>query len=942
MKHKLLAIIAILSYFLSNAQNIPELDEIVKTGKLPNGLTYYIRKNTEPKDRAELYLVNKFGSLQETDDQQGLAHFTEHMAFNGTRDFPKNTLIDYLQKAGVRFGADLNAYTSFDQTVYQLPIPTNDPELFDKGFDILLNWAGFIMNEGKEIDAERGIILEEDRARGKDMGERISKQTMPLMLMDSRYVNRIPIGKTEILKTFKHKTLVEYYKAWYRPNLQAIIAVGDFDPEVVERLIIEKFSILKNPKKSKPLERYFVPNNDKPVVKVVTDPELPYTVFQLYYKDGKEVIKTEAQYKNFLINNLINIMLSERLEAIRQQPDAPYLGASAGYGDFIGNRNAFALTVQSADAKGIERAVRSSYTEVLRMKTYGFTEGELARAKKSLLASMELSYSERTKLKSIYFINQYQQHFLTGEVSPGIEFEYQLYQKLMPAIILGEINKVAANHIKKDNQVVILQANEKDKAALPNEQTLLSWLAISTQDIEPYSESVVGESFMLEKPEPGSTVSEKRLPAIDATELTLSNGVKVIVKQTDFKTNEIQITTFSKGGTSLADRQLFRTAQYSTSIIGASGIASFSSTEMDKMLAGKNLYVSPYIGTYEEGMQAFSTPDDLETTFQLIHLYFTAPRKDTVALNILKKQLLTGISTRYENPVAAFQDTLLSVLSGHNYRTKVITSEEVKGIRSDEAIRFYRDRFSDADDFTFVIIGNVNRKVLLPLLNTYVASLPSKPTSDKIFDLGLLPLKGKVSRTVYRGLEDKATVMIVYHGLYDYSPEQNMLLNGLQAILKNTLTERLRERESGVYSPSVGISKDKTPVANYKLQISFNCAPANTERLVKAVQEEIERIKKHGVSEENLVKFKAEIKRQFELQIRENGFWLSYIKSVYKGESTETAYQTFLARTDEVTSEQLRQAALRYLNTNNVATLLLLPENAKKINFCACPGNHRK
>lgn len=906
------------------------LDLGVKKGTLPNGLTYYIRKNSEPKNRAELYLVNKIGSLQEEDNQQGLAHFAEHMAFNGTRDFPKNSLVNFLQTSGVRFGADLNAYTSFDQTVYQLPIPTDDPALFGKGFDILLNWAGYVSFDGTEIDNERGVILEEERLRGKNMQERISKQIYPVLMANSRFANRLPIGKTDILKNFQHPLIKNFYQDWYRPDLQAVIAVGDFDVAVVEKMIIEKFSALKNPASERKLIDYKVPGNKTTLVKIVTDPEYPNNSVSVFYKHPQEVVTTIPEYRNAIVRSMINSMMGDRIGEIIQKGNAPFLDASIDYSGFLGHQDAFSLSIESKDVERLEKAVKAVVAESMRMTAYGFTESELARAKQNMMSGITRSYHERNKISSSFYVNEYQKNFLTGEASPGIETEYRYYNEILPKVTLGEVNKIAASFMTKENRVVIVEANDKDKSKLPTETKLLSWLDVDPKTVTAYKEDAVNDKLFTILPLAGTILNEKKVPSLEATELTLSNGVKVVLKPTDFKDDQILFSGISKGGLSLAEEKKFRSAQYAPYIVDASGIGAFNGTQLNKMLTGKVFSSTPYINFYEEGINGSSTPADLETALQLTHLYFTSPRKDTAILNTIKEQLEVSVKNRYTNPVAAYQDTSAIIMNNRNFRSRPLTEKDLQAVTLDDAMAFYKDRFSDASDFTFFFVGTFDTEKIKPLIATYLGSLPATNRKESYKDLGLKPIDGKISRTVYRGLEDKAAVSLTYHGPYHYSEETNMELDALRSILLNKLTERLREKESGVYSPGVTVREEKIPTPQYRLGISFNCSTENVEKLIASVQDEIQILKTKGVSEEDLAKFKIEEKRQLELRLRENNFWMNTMKRVYREEEAENYVALYPGMLDKLSTENIKQAAVRYFNDDNFIRIVLLPENAKK------------
>ncbi|HEY1005698.1 MAG TPA: insulinase family protein [Sphingobacteriaceae bacterium] len=912
-------------------QQVPA-DPAVRIGKLSNGLTYYIRKNAEPKNRAELYLVNKIGSIVENDDQLGLAHFTEHMAFNGTRDFPKNEIVSYLQRAGVRFGADLNAYTGFNQTVYQLPLPTDSTEIFRKGFDILANWAGYVTFEDKEIDQERGVIVEEDRQRGKNAQERMSKQLLPVLLANSRYAERLPIGKVEILQSFKYETIRQFYRDWYRPNLQAVIAVGDFDVSEVEKLIRENFSGLKNPAKERPRPEYGLPGNKAPLARVVTDPEYPYVVAQVTYKHPEVIEKTTADLRSNAMTSMINSMLGARISEIIQKGNAPFLFAQSTYGPYQGglvNADAFTSVAVAKDAGELEKAFNAVLAENVRMKKYGFTQSELDRAKQNLLTGAEKMYKEKDKTKSSVFVQDYVQHFLTGEAIPSIDYTYEFYQKVLPAITLTEINRMAASFITDENRVLIVQAPEKEKDKLPTEQTLVKWADNAGKDVAAYVDNVVNKPLMAAKPAAGKLVSEKTIPEVGVTELTLSNGVKVVLKPTDFKNDQILFTATSPGGTSLATDQDYLSADQAAQLIDASGISEFDATQLSKLLTGKVVNVTPGITSLREGLTGAAAPKDLETALQLTYLYFTAPRKDPNVFRTQMDEMKTILAGRPAQPAAVYQDTVAAVLSSYNKRGMTPTVADLGAIDLDKAFSFYKDRFADASDFTFFFVGNFKPEEIRPMLETYLGGLPSIKRKENYRDLGIEPLKGKVTRTVYKGLENKATVSLMFHGNYDYSDDSNLMLDALKEVLDIKITERLREKESGVYSPGVSVSYSKEPKARYSIGIYFSCAAENVEKLVAAALDEVNKLKQSGATPEDIQKFVAEEKRQFELQSRDNNFWLNYLRTAYTQEQDPKKILTYPQTLSKVTVPATKEAAGKFLSGENFMRLVLMPEEKK-------------
>lgn len=913
------------------SQPLP-IDPEVKIGQLANGLTYYIRKNAEPKNRAELYLVVKAGSNMEDDDQQGLAHFAEHMAFNGTKDFPKNQLVDYLQKSGVRFGADLNAYTSFDETVYQLPLPTDDVELFSKGITILSNWAGHVTFDGEEIEKERGIIVEEDRVRGKDAGERMRKQIFPVIFHNSRYAERLPIGKIDIVKSFKYETIKRFYRDWYRPNLQAVIAVGDFDLEMVENLIKKNFEKHKNPKKERKRERYSIPLNDKPLVKIVTDPEFSYNVSYIFFKKPQVILNTTDGLLRSAIIQMINKMFEARLQEIMESGNAPFVHASGYYGPYyggLGNLNSFFITSVAKEPEALKAAVSGVMAEVVRVNKFGFTGTELSRAKQNFWADIQKQYNERNQHASSNFVNDYVAHFTTGQPIPGIEFLYTYYEKELATISIEAVNELAKVITTADNCTAILESLESNKSKLPDEQTYLSWIQEAGKGITAYEDDVIDQPLLSAIPVGGKVIREKKIETIGVTELTLSNGVTVVLKPTDFKTDEIVFTAWSTGGTSLSTDKDYLSASIAADVVNSSGIGTYDKSQLNKLLSGKVLNVSPYIDQHYEGVYGSSTPADLTTAFQLIHLYFTQPRADSNAFKMIKENYRVNIAARPSFPGAVYQDTISAVMGGYHKRSTAPSVKEVESLNLQTAYQFYKDRFADSDDITFFFVGNFSVESIKPYLETYLASLPVTDRKETYRDLNIRPVKGKLEKKVFKGLEDKASVSLFIHGDYDYSEENNMMLDVLNAALKIKLIERLREKESGVYTPGVSVNYSKTPTSSYTFNISFSCATENVEKLIKATIDELEQLKKMGVSEVDLLKYKAEEKRQMEIRFRENYFWLYYLSDVYARSEDYDRILRYNEKLNLIKPEQTKVAAQQFLSDGNFKRIVLLPEGAK-------------
>jgi zinc protease len=905
--------------------NVLPVDPNVIIGKLPNGLTYYIRQNTLPENRAELYLVNKAGSILETDAQQGLAHFAEHMAFNGTRDFPKNALVNYLQTSGVKFGADLNASTSFDETVYQLPLPTDSVKVFEKGFDILANWAGYVSFDQAELDKERGVVLEELRLRGKNAQERLQQQVLPVILSNSRYASRLPKGKEDVLKTFTQATIKSFYEDWYRPNLQAVIAVGDFDPKRVEQLIKEKFSGLKNPAAPKPRTEYTVPVTPGTTVKFATDPEFPYTLAEIIVKLPGTKIKTSTDYLQSIRTGLFNQMLNERLNELMQKPSPPFLYGNASYGGFIGKQDAF-TSIVVASPGNLEEALKTVVAETERAKKYGFTLTEFERAKQNALIQIGNAYKERDKTRSVNFVNEYQQHFLNGQAIPGIAYEYQFYLDNIDKISLEQMNAMAARFITDQNRTIVVEAPDKEKDKLPNEATLLSWITAAGKGLTPYVDNVSTKPLVDKIPEAGKIAEETTDDSVGTTTLTFENGLKVILKPTNFKNDQILITGYSFGGTSLASDADYTGASLASSVVSSSGVSEFNQIQLQKMLTGKNVSISPYISDYTQGFSGNASPEDLGTAMQLIYLYFTEPRKDNDIWQSNIAQTRAALANRGLDPGSVFQDTSAAVLNRYNFRAQVPTVALLNTATLDKAFAFYKTSFADAGAFTITIVGSFDVRSIKPLLETYLGSLPGGNSKKMYKDLMMYPPEGQVTKIVNKGIGDKSNVQLVFSGDYDYNDVNNMQMDALEEVLNIKLIERLREQESGVYAPGVRARYIKVPKGRYTISVGFGCAPENVDKLIAATMDEINKIKLNGAQLTDVQKFKAEDMRSRQVQLRENYFWMGYLAGGAQNGEDPHRILKYPATLETVTVASTKESANKYLSGKNLVKLILMPE----------------
>jgi zinc protease len=906
-----------------NAQIIP-LDTAVHTGVLANGFTYYIRHNSEPKNRVFLYLVNNVGSVLEDDDQRGLAHFMEHMNFNGTTHFPKNELVNYLQKSGVRFGADLNAYTSFDETVYQLPIPADDTSVLQNGFQIMRDWAQNATLDSVEINKERGVVLEEERL-GRGAGERMQRQYFPMILNQSRYAERLPIGKVDILNNFPASAIRRFHSDWYRPDLQALVVVGDIDVAKTEALVKQLFSDLKTPANEKSRTKYNVPLEGQNHFLLVTDKEMPETDLQILVKHREDDLVTETDYIHSMQRELFNEMVAERFAALQESADLPFISAGADIGSLLGGLDAFTLNLTMKQGK-FKEGFQAAWEVVEKIKKFGFTSTELQRAQQNYLTALETAFKEKNKTNSSEMVGEYQRLFLRREASPGISWEYQFVKDHVGQVTLEQINALVKEYIRDTNRDILLLAPEKDKSTLPDSATVSAWMdSVASEKLSAFADVVNQQPLLAVQLQPGKVVGTKTVKPLGITELGLGNGVRVILKPTEFKNDEILFLAFSPGGSSLYPDSEYQNAA-NAALIAGFGVGVFNPIQLNKLLAGKIVEVNPYIGERAEGIQGSTAPKDLETTLQLLYLRFTAPRKDTILFNNILNSSKEMVANRYSDPKNVFTDSVNRVLGNYNFRRSPPSLEKLKQIDLEKIDRIYRERFSDASGFTFVFVGSFTIDSIRPLLEKYLGSLPSLHKKEIARDLGIHIPPGKLSKKVFGGTENKATVRMVFSGDYMYGPENNITLQAIKEILSIKITQHLREDESEVYSPSVQVSFNKYPKQRYSFTVAFGCAPANADHLMESVEKEMAALRQNGPEAEDLVKFRAEYKRIHESQMTQNNYWLDYLVNQYENQEEPTATLDYTGRLERVSAAMVQEGAKKWLDGKNEIRFELLPE----------------
>jgi zinc protease len=909
------------------AQQLP-MDPDVTVGTLPNGIRYYIRQNARPEKRAELRLAVNAGSVLEDDSQLGLAHFAEHMAFNGTRNFAKQELVSYLESIGMRFGADLNAYTSFDETVYMLTVPTDSAAPLKTAMQILEDWAHGVAFDPAEIDKERGVVLEEWRL-GQGAGERLRKQYFPTLFQNSRYADRLPIGTPEVLQNFRHEDLTRFYRDWYRPDLMAVVAVGDFDKAVVEAMIREHFGrIPPAATDARKRELYPVPGHRETLVAIATDREATGTVVEVDWKLPLQEQGTVAGYRRMLKQQLYSRMLNTRFSEITQKPNPPFIGAGSSYGSFIRTSAIYSLGA-SVQNGGVETGLEAVLTEAERVRRHGFTATELERQKTNVLRAYERANAERERTESNRHADEYVRAFLENEPIPGRAAEYQLAQQLLPGITVAEVNNLAREWMTDENRVIIVTAPEREDTKLPTKQALLAVIdGVAKKDIAPYQDMVADAPLMAARPRAGRITTTKPVPGVEnATLLELSNGVKVYLKPTTFKNDQILMGAYSPGGLSLIEDSDYMSGTFAAQLVALSGLGEHDAIQLQKVLTGKAASVQAFPGTYSEGMQGAASPQDLETMMQLIHLNFSAPRNDSSAFESFMSRIAAALANRSASPEVAFGDTFSVTLWQHHHRARPQNVESLKEIDRNRAFGIFRDRFADAGDFTFVFVGAFNADSIRPLIETYIASLPSAGRVDTPRDIALRPVRGVVEKVVRRGVEPKSQTRITFSGPFEYTRENRLVIATLVGIVDMKLRDVLREDMGGTYGVNVSQSTQRFPDQRYLLSVSFGADPGRLEELVAAVFAEIEALKRNGPDAEALAKVKEQQRRQYETSLQQNEYWQSVLLREAETGEPAAGVLDFPERLQAVTSEQVRDAARRYFDMTNYVRVSLLPES---------------
>jgi zinc protease len=901
------------------------IDSNIRYGVLENGLTYYVRHNAEPANRAELWLAINAGSLLEDEDQLGLAHFLEHMLFNGTERFPEQALIDFFETVGMSFGPDINAYTSFDETVYQLRFPLDDPEIVQTAFEVLEDWAAYATIDAVEVEAERGVIIEEERLRDQNAGGRVRNQIIPVLLGDSLYAERLPIGDMEIVRTASAETIRRFYEDWYRPDLMAVVAVGDFDVDEFEAMIHEHFSDLPQPEEPRERLTFNVPDHEETRYLVISDPEYPVSTVEISYKQEAHEGQTVGDYRQLLVQFLFDDLFNFRLDEIGRQADSPFIAAYYSRSNLVRPVDSIDIGAQVRDEEILE-GLDGILTEVERIRRHGFTESELERSKIEMLSFYRRMYNNRENWESESYAAEYLRNFFTDEPIPGIARELQIAEALLPGITLDEVNDLVEDLVGEENRTVLVIAPEKEELTLPAESDLVEVIAaVEEKDLDPYADVDVAGELVSEVPLPVDVLERSEIEELGITEIELTNGVRVIMKPTNF-TQQVLFAGISPGGSSLVADDEYLEASFISNIVSESGLGDFERTELNRLLTGRGVGVSPGIENLTESMGGGAPPDELEPMFQLIYLYFTAPRADDAAFATFQDQLIAFLRNRDLTPSAALQDRLMQILYGDSIRYSVPTVEQINDLDLDRAIEIYQERFADASDFTFVFVGDFDVDVLTDYAQTYLATLPTLDREETWQDTQPDPPSGVIEEAVYAGQEEQSIVQLLFTGPFEPDYESGLQLRALETVLDILIREDLREQRGGVYASFASAEQETEPDQLYSVQVAFSTDPERVDELVAAVFELIDQVQNDGPSAELMTKATAQMIRDRELALEDNSFWLEALAD-YAFDS-ETDLRKILSYEEDVlalSAAEIQALAQEILRKEQYIQVVLYP-----------------
>jgi zinc protease len=908
------------------------VDPAIRTGKLDNGLTYFIRYNKEPEKRASFYFIQNVGALLENDDQNGLAHFLEHMALNGTEHFPGKAIISGLEKHGLEFGPNINAYTIYDETVYNLSdVPVDSPGLLDSCLLMLYDWSDYISLTDKEIDAERGVIKEEWRTR-RDADFRMMKIFLPVVLKDSKYAIRDIIGDLNVIENFKYSTLRDFYTQWYRPDLQAISIVGDFNVEDMEKKVKELFSKLKKVDNPTPRPDFEVPYHKETLFVLAADKEASQSSVSVYIKH-KALLPEEKNmgyYRNQIVIRLMNSMINTRINELLQKGTPPFVMGSVSYSELVRGVDALILSA-TANPNQEDVAMRAIFTEAERARKYGFTNGELDRVKANLLTSYENYYKQKDKIPNDSYESDIQDYFLNREPLTSIDFDFDYLKKALPGITAEEVSKLFASLMTEDNRVIVVQGPEGEGTKHLNESEAVGIISqVRNSDIAPYQDAALGESF-ISGVLPGSKVIKTvALPQFNAIEWTLANNAKVIYRKADYEKDNVILTSFSLGGTSLYETGMLPSASMLPNIIGTYGLGDFDNVTLQKMMAGKKATANVSLGEITEGINGSSTPKDFETMMQLLYLRFAKPRFDTGAHKAIMSRYAAFLKNMANDPNKILQDSVSLYLTNYSSRTVIMNNEMLGKVDLEKIRKIYTERFSNASDFTFIIVGNVDEETVKQLSEKYIGSITAGTGGEKFADNNVRPPKGKFVKDVQIPLAvPKSTVFVSHSGSFKYNSYNNVCLKVMNGILDLVLTEKIREEAGGTYGVSVNLSSQLNPYQNAQGLIMFDCDPAKAESLKAIIYSQIDSMISVGPSRQNLDKAVNNMLKNREESKLHNNYWSSVIYSWYYTGVNVNDPENYEEILKKLKVKDIQKAAKSFFGKADVADIVFRPKTEK-------------
>lgn len=938
--YRLISTIALLigfSYF-SEAQK-PDLNDKIKPdpeitiGTLENGIKYYIKQNNRPENRAEVQMVIKAGSLYEDPSQYGLAHFLEHMAFNGTKNFPKNKLVEYLESTGMSFGGDINASTSWERVYYTLQIPTDNEQMLDDGFQVLRDWLSNITLDEEQIESERKIIIEEWRLRTQEAASRSQFELFNSIYKDSRY-EEWTIGDTNVILNAPRKEFVRYYEDYYRPDITAIIAVGDFDKDKILKQIKDKFGNIPKVKTPTELKEFDIPEHKEPRVSIYENNELPNYQILMTHRHYDREQGTYKAYRESLIENLASTMLSLRFQELTTKGAAEFQFAAALKQDFPGNISPF-LGVAGLKADKLKEGYRDMLKEIFRMDQHGFLGSEYERAKARILTQYESGVKNKDNIQSANFAAEFSRNFLQNEPIPGVEGDYEITKMLIEDISLEEVNEVASSFIS-NNSVVFHHTGPSD---LLDKETILSvYEEVKSSEIEPWVDESASAKLMEGEPQEGEIVdmsmdsfsfqkNDNETKNYNVITYELSNGVKVRMMKTDLNDNQVVMRAISPGGNLLSDEELYYSAVQSDNYIGLSGIGENDLTTVNKILSDKNVSVSPYTGDYQEGLRGQASPDDLKEMFQMIHLYFTSPRQDDDAISAAIDRLKESVKNSGNDPNSVFSDSINAALYNNHPRQFNWTMDKIEKIDPTKSINWYKDRFADASDFTFYFVGKFEDGVMNEMITKYLASLPTKDREENWVDRKIRPVEGPLKKVFKVGTEAKSSVRLRIDGKYpEWGPESNMKLRAVARALQVRITEILREEKQIVYSAGAFASYDKIPEQMYNVQVVYQCDPERVDEGVEVVKEQMKYLQKNKLDETYMKRVKEVLLSQYKKALENNYFWAGYLQNVDWLGSDMKRIKIMLDTIENMTAEDIQSAAKKYFKIDQMKQFIRMPE----------------